>query len=149
MTAFVGVEGYTLPCGYILKELCIVFPNNEFDHYLFMKPEWILSDLVRKTIRYTTQHLNNLSYEDGDVSLSQLPSILDKIKDIKVYTYGDAAVKLLQNCLPTTLIENVQDQGYKMPTQLPDSKCFRKHNSRYCAKSKALAIQDFIDNLGN
>lgn len=145
MSAFVGVEGYTLPCGFILKELCIYFPNGEFNHYLFQKPDWLLSDVARKTIRYTTQNLNNLSYEDGDVPLSQLPGILNKIKDVTVYSYGEAAVKLLQKCLPTTLVENIQDQGYKMPAELPDSNCFRKHKQRYCAKAKAIAIQEFVD----
>ena len=70
---------------------------------------------------------------------------IQKIKDLKVYTYSDIAVKLLQQHLPTTAIENIQDQGYKMPPQLPNSKCFRKHNQRYCAKAKAIAIRKFVE----
>ena len=145
MSCFVGVDGFTLPSGFLIKELCIIYPNDEYNHFLFQKPDWLLSEVSKRTIRYTTQHLNNLSYEDGDIPYSLLSFILQKIKDLKVYTYSEIAVKLLQHHLPTTAIENIQDQGYKMPPQLPNSKCFRKHNQRYCAKAKAIAIRNFVE----
>ena len=145
MSVFVGLEGYTLPSGYMIKELCIIFPNGEYNHFLFQKPDWLLSEVSRRTIRYATQHLNNLSFEDGDIPYIILPSLLEKIKEFRVYTYSDIAQKFLQQHLPTTSIENIQTTGYQIPKELPDSKCFRDHNQRYCAKAKALEIKKFYE----
>lgn len=144
MSVFVGMDGYTLPAGFILKELCMVYPNDEYNHFLFKKPDSLLSQISKRTVRYATQHLNNLSYEDGDIPYTLIPNILDKIKDLKVYTYSEIAQKFLQEILPTTNIENVQNLGYQMPAKLPDSKCFRSHNQRYCAKAKAIAVKKFM-----
>ena len=145
MSVFIGLEGFTLPEGFIVKEICLIYPNDEYNHFLFKKPDGFLSEISKKTIRYTTQHLNNLSYEDGDISCNLLPAILEKVKDLTIYTYSDIAQKFLQHYLPTTAIENVQNQGNKIPSQLPDSKCFRSHNQRYCARAKAIAIKKFVD----
>ena len=145
MSVIVGLDGYTLPGQFVLKEICIQYPNGEFNHYLLKKPDGYLSELALKTVRYTTEHLSNLSYEDGDIPYNMIGDILDKIKDLRIYTYSDIAQRFLQNYLPTTAIENVQNRGYQLPKQLPDPKCFRSHNPRYCAKAKALAIKKFLD----
>ena len=145
MSVFIGLEGFTLPEGFIVKEICLIYPNDEYNHFLFKKPDGFLSEISKRTIRYTTQHLNNFSYEDGDIPYNLLPAILEKVKDLTIYTYSDIAQKFLQHYLPTTAIENVQNQGYKIPSQLPDSKCFRSHNQRYCARAKAIAITKFVD----
>ena len=91
MSVFVSVDGFTLSCGFLIKELCIIYPNVEYN---------------------------------GDIPYSLLSIILEKVKDLKVYTCSDVAVKLPQQNLPTTAIRNNQDQGFKMPARLPDSKCF-------------------------
>ena len=33
MFAYIGIEGYNIPSGFIIKELAIVHPNEEFDHW--------------------------------------------------------------------------------------------------------------------
>ena len=55
MTAYIGIDGFTLPSGFILKEMCILYPNDEYDHYLFKNPGWQLTEADRRTIRYTTK----------------------------------------------------------------------------------------------
>ena len=147
MSVFIGIDGFTLPSGFILKELCIIYPNNEFDHFLFKQPGWTLTEADKRTIRYTTQNLNKLCYEDGHISYDHIEKILDTVKDVTVHTYSDIAVVFLQKYLPTTVIKNIQCQGFIMPRVLPDSNCFRKHVSRYCAKAKALEIQKFVENF--
>ena len=151
MNVCVGVEGYTLPTGYILKELAIIYPNTEYAHYLFEKPEdVILSQRDEKTVRYATRYLNSLNYADGDIPYQQLESILQKLSDCTIYTYSEVAAKLIQELLPTTVVINTQDLGQKLSKQLPDSGCFRIHlNYRYCAKAKALSIIDFVENEQN
>ena len=147
MSAFIGVEGYTLSSGFILKELCIFYPNAEYDHFLFKMPGWYLTDGDKRTIRYTTQMLNNLSYLDGKVQYEEIVNILDPVKDSIIYTYSEIAVTFLQRYLPTTVIKNIQHDGYTMPNALPNSGCFRKHCPRYCAKSKAMDVKNFVENF--
>ena len=148
MDVFIGLEGYTLPSQYVLKELAILFPNEEYDHFLFMKPDnFRLTEKDYKTVRYITNDLNNISYDDGDVPYIQIGSILEKINQYKIYTYGVLAKNILQKYLPTTLIIDIQeDMKFKLQEELPDPKCFRLHNYkyRYCAKAKAIAIKNFL-----
>ena len=144
MSAFIGMEGYCLPSGFILKELCIIYPNNEFDHFLFKNPDLKLTKADKRTIRYTTEHLNELQYEDGNIPYEQIETILNSVKDFIIYTYSEIAVKNLQKYLPTTVIKNIQQYGFIMPKTLPESGCFRKHCQRYCGKAKSIQIKNFI-----
>ena len=105
MTAYIGIDGFTLPSGFILKEMCILYPNDEYDHYLFKNRGWQLTEANRRTIRYTTKNLNNLCYEDGFIPYEQIANILDSVKDVTICTYSEIAVTILQRYLPTTVIE--------------------------------------------
>ena len=144
MSVFIGIEGYTLPCGFILKELCIFYPNKEFDHFLFKSPDLTLTEADKRTIRYTTENLNELQYEDGHIPYDQIGEILNSVKDLIIYTYSEVAVKNLQKYLPTTVIKNIQHDGFIMPKTLPESGCFRKHCQRYCGKAKSIQIKNFM-----
>ena len=115
-----------------------------YNQYLIKNPERILAESERRTVQYTTQNLNNLCYFEGDIPYNMIPTLLNPLKDCKLYTYSVMAVKVLQIYLADTFIENIQNQGYKMPATLPDSKCFRAHNQRYCAKAKALEIMKYM-----
>lgn len=146
MNAYVGIEGFNIPSGYIIKELAIVYPNEEYDHYLFKNPNnFPLTEKDVKTIRHITRYLNNLSYTDGDIPYSSVSSVLQKLEDYAIFTYGSQAQRLLQGFLPTATITNTQDVGHKLDQHLPDPSCFRIHNFRYCAKAKAIAMQTFIE----
>ena len=151
MNAYVGVEGYTLPSRYILKELAIIYPNTEYAHYLFEKPkDVVLSQQDEKTVRYATRHLNSINYADGDMPYQQLEPILLRLSDYTIYTYSEIATKLIQKFLPTTVVINTQDLGQKLSKHLPDPNCFRLHqNYRYCAKAKAAEVKDFVENEQN
>ena len=143
MNAIVTMDGYTLPSGFILKELCIMYSNGEYDYFLFSKPDIPLTAKDKETIQYTTANLNNISFDDGDIPYTLIQPILEKVKHFRVYTYSDIATRILQGYLPTTFIKNIQEIGkFKLPTELPDSKCFRNHNQRYCAKAKAIAVYE-------
>ena len=58
MNAYVGVEGFVTKSGFILKELCIYYDGDEFDHYLFKKPSWELTNVDLGTIQYISSQLN-------------------------------------------------------------------------------------------
>ena len=144
MPVFIGIEGYTLPSGFILKELCIIYPNDDWEQYLFQSPIVDLTEADERTIRYASKNLNGLGYSDGYIAYSQIGNTLDPVKDDTIYTYSDIAVCTLQKYLPTTVIINIQDKGFLMPKKLPDSGCFRKHCQRYCAKAKAIEVKKFM-----
>ncbi len=62
MEAYVAIEGFTLPSGFVLKELAVIYANGEYDHHLFAPPPcefFILTDADKRTIRYTTGNLSN------------------------------------------------------------------------------------------
>ena len=144
MEVFIAIDGYTLKSGFVIKEICYIYRNGDFNHYLIRNPERILSESERRTVRYTINHLNNLCYFDGDIPYNLISTLLEHLCNFKLYTYGEIAVKVLQEYLPNTEIENIQNHGYKMPATLPDSKCFRSHNQRYCAKAKAFDIKKYL-----
>lgn len=151
MDVYIGLEGYTLPCRYIVKEMSVIFPNAEYSHYIFEKPnDIVLTAQDQTTIRYATRNLNSLNYADGDVPYNQLGVIFSKLDDFVIYTYSIIASKLIQSYLPTTVVINTQDLGHKLPKELPDPNCFRLHqNYRYCAKAKAAEVKDFVENGQN
>ena len=148
MNAFIGIEGFTLPSGFVAKEICILFPNQEFCHFIFKAPaNSQLSAVDCRTIRFATDKLNNLSWHDGFVSYETIPEILEEFQQYKIFTYGAVAQRFIQELLPLSIVTNVQDIGYSMQTVLPDPACCRDHPPRYCAKAKAIAIGDFVETI--
>ena len=149
MAVFIAVDGYTLPCAFVVKELCIMFSGGEYNHFLLKPPvNQHLTDVDKRTICFTTRHLNNLHYNDGDTPYENLHQILSKYSEYWVYTYSEPAVKLLQRALPTSVITNIQDLGFKMPKMLPNPACCRVHNPRYCAMAKAIAVKNYLELRG-
>ena len=157
MNAYTSIEGFLTKSGFILKELCIFYDGEEFDHYMFEKPNWTLTGKDLETVRYASTELNGLQLYDGTIPYKEIGGILQSIKDYQIYTFSDLAVKTLRKYLPVTKkIKNIQDLGFEMPKQLPNSHCFRSHNVldrkhyctspryRYCAKAKALEVRDFM-----
>ena len=159
MNAYVGVEGFLTKSGFILKELCIFYDDERFDHYIFKEPTWTWELTYRdwETIHYISSQLNGLHLYDGAIPYKDIDGILEGIRGYEIYTFSDLAVKTLRGYLPDTKkIKNIQDLGFEMPKQLPNSHCFRSHTVldqkhyftspryRYCAKAKAQEVRDFM-----
>ena len=151
------MEGFLTKSGFIIKELCIFYDGEDFDHYMFEKPNWRLTYADLETVRYASTQLNGLNLCDGSIPYKEIGGILRGIRDCQIYTFSDLAVKTLRKYLPNTKkIKNIQDLGFEMPKLLPNSHCFRSHNVwdkkhyvtapryRYCAKAKALEVRDFM-----
>ena len=60
MSVYTGIEGFLTKSGYIVKELCIFYDGEEFDHYMFEKPNWRLTGADLETVRYASTQLNGL-----------------------------------------------------------------------------------------
>ena len=148
MQIYIGIEGFTLTSGFILKEMSICFTNREFRHLLFQQPSNLkLSPRDIFTIRYATQHINRLSFTDGDVPYMCIPDILERYKDSTIFTYGDCALNFLQRYLQTSTIINIKEYRFKMPSALPKPSCFRNHTPRNCSLAKALQIRTFVESI--
>ena len=144
--AFVAVDGFQLQHDWVVKELTLLFDNGEFNHILFAPPEdYIYTNIDPQTIRYTTEHLNGLNFQDGSVPYSYLEDHIGKLKTCKIYCYGQATRKLILNYLPFSTIVNIQELGFKMPNRLPSSECGRNHISRYFSLSKAKVVKKFVN----
>ena len=145
MEIYVALEGFTLRSGFIVKELCVMFLNGEYNIFLFQPPvDRCLSHVEQRTVCYTTRQLNNLSYEDGDIPYETLYHIISKYSDYTIFTFSDVAQRLLQEALPSTKVTNIQSFGFNMPAVLPPPSCCRMHNPRYCALAKCIEIKNFI-----
>ena len=159
MNAYVGVEGFLTKSGFILKELCIFYDDERFDHYIFKEPTWTwgLTNRDLETIQYISSQLNGLHLYDGSIPYKEITEILRCIGSYQIYTFSNLAVKTLREYLPDTKkIKNIQDFGFEMPKQLPNSHCFRSHSVlnqkhyftspryRYCTKAKAREVRDFM-----
>ena len=146
MDVFVAFEGFTLPSGFIVKELTILHPNGEYNHYIIKKPNHTyLNKQEERTVRYVTRHIHGINYNDGDVPYEQLNTILQKLEEYTIYTYSTVAETLLHALLPTTVVIDVKELGHNLPKELPNPNCFRHHiKYRYCSKAKAIAIKNFL-----
>ena len=146
MNAYVGFEGYVTRSGFIHKELCIYYDGDAYDHCLFKKPQWNLSEMDMATVRFATLQLNGLQYNDGGIPYKEIDQILNNIEKHNIYTFCEVAVETLKRYLPNNpKIKNIQDLGYEMPKRLKYSYCFRAHTPRYCAKSKAQEVKNFMN----
>ena len=146
MEVYIGLEGYMLPQGYIVKELVILHTNDEYDHYILEAPkDLVLSPKDSYTIRWVTKNLNQLSYSDGFIPYNALTRIFQGVCNMTIYTHGCIATDFIQKYLPTTIVINTHINGFKLPELLPAVECSRFHPARYCAKAKAKAIKDYVE----
>ena len=149
-SAFVGVEGFTLPGRFIVKELTLLFTNGEFNHTLFAPPlDFHPTNEDLSTIKYTTNTIHGLTFTEGDMPHIKLQDVLGRLEDCKVLCYGEHTRKLIQNYIPFNPVVDVQRTGFVMPKQLPPNDCGRNHPGRNCSMSKAQAVKTFYENLNN
>ena len=62
MNAYVGVEGFLTKSGFILKEPCIFYDGEGFDHYIFKERTWELSNRYLEMIHHISSQLNGLQF---------------------------------------------------------------------------------------
>ena len=77
---YVGVEGFLLKSGYIVKELSYVYEDDRRDHYRFAAPEGLfLTPAEALTVRYVSKNLNGLSLNDIGIKYDQLHDIVSQL----------------------------------------------------------------------
>ena len=96
MNAYVGFEGYSTKSGYIHKELCIFYDGDNYDHFIFKKPDFELTRKDMASVRFVSRQLNGLDFNDGSVPYNEIKEILKKIENYNIYTFSDFAVETLR-----------------------------------------------------
>ena len=80
MEVYIGLEGYLLPRGYIVKEVAILHTTEHYEHYIIKAPEDIFLTLKDvETVCMVTKKMNRLSYSDGFIPYNMLARIFDSI----------------------------------------------------------------------
>jgi len=145
MSVFVGAEGFQLEKQFVVKELYLLAAEGpDHRHFFFKAPLMHLSMAHRRTIRYCTRYIHELSWSEGDVPYSCVYPILKKMENMVLYCYGNATANFLRAVLPTSVVVDTQAEGYQMPHVIPDKPCFCQHNTRHCAAAKAHAIRAHV-----
>lgn len=144
----VTLEGFTLPSGYIIKELTVLSDNNdEYQHFHFNAPENYQptpSDLT--TINYATRYLNQLTLSDDSLlPYSTINAILQNLVKHTIYVAGHSACSFIKSHLPlSNIIDITSTCDFKYPKILNPVDCFKAHRPRYCSLAKARCIKNFM-----
>ena len=143
MNVFICMEGFQLGRLFVPKEVTVLSEGEEWRHFLLLPPTTTLSENDNRTIRYTTRNVHEITWTDGDIPHYSIHSILRKFQDSTIYTYGYSTTNYLRSVLPTTVIVDVQKEGYEMADVLPKKGCFLIHDPRHYSLAKAHAVRDY------
>ena len=117
MSIFVGAEGFQLGNTFILTVLHLsVGDSTDYKHFVFKAPLLPFTAIERRSIRYCTRYLHQISRTEGDVPYSALVPIIKKMESSTLYCYGYTTARFLRKLLPTSIIIDTQ-------TELRVTKC--------------------------
>ena len=143
------LEGFTIPSGYIIKELTVINDqNDEYQHFHFSAPkDFQPTSIDRLTINYATRNLNQLSLSDDSLlPYGAIDVILQNLVYTTIYVAGDSAYKFIKSHLPlSNIIDIISTLDFKYPKTLPPAGCFKTHRPRYCSLAKARCIKNFME----
>jgi hypothetical protein len=143
----VTLEGFTLPSGYLVKELTILYTNNDYQHFHFKSPEdFAPTGSELRTIKYATSYLHQLPlYDRNPLPYSMLATIVTSLRDDTIVVAGSAAFNLIRDFLPfSRIIDICESYNFKYPPALPPTHCFRNHQPRHCSLAKGQFISLFF-----
>ena len=143
--AAAAIQGFTTQNGgFILRELTLIFPIEQEQHFQFKNPETIyLNPDEMKIAKFSQRHLNGFSPTDNEsccLSAAVYPKILEEIQHCRIYCAGETE--------PDTKVIDVYsliDFNYPTQLQLDDPSCFKLHRYRYCSLAKARYLTQKLD----
>ena len=143
-TVYVGVEGFVLKTGFIVKQLSFLYEGNgEYENFLFSPPKMTLSASDLKTVNWCTKNLHNLDWDEGLIPYSSVQHIMNSLTNCHIVCHGHAAERFVRTMLPNTRVTDTTSLGHKLPTEVYHKTCGRRHAGRNCALSKAYYISTF------
>ena len=147
-----AVEGFsTQNGGLILRELTLIFPNGQEQHFQFKNPETMcLNSEEMKTAKFTQRHLNGFSPTSNEsccLPAAVYPKILEEIQHCRIYCAGESARYFFTQNLPDTHIVDVYSLfDFRYPVEFSENpNCFKLHRYRYCSLAKARYLAQQLD----
>ena len=126
----------------MVKEMTMLYePGTEYDHFLFAPPTEALSAVDQKTVNWTTKNLHRLHWTEGLVPYDSLLGILDSISRCTIVCHGCTTSNYLMKMLPNALVIDTSKK-FKLPREIPNFDCGRKHDGRHCSLAKAKFIRE-------
>ena len=138
-----AVEGFpTLNGGLILRELTLIFPNGQEQHFQFKNPETMCLDRDEmETAKFCQRYLNGFSPDHNEtccLPAAVYPRILEEIEHCRIYCAGETARFFFARHLPNSHIVDVYSLfDFRYPTEFSNPNCFKHHRYRYCTLAKA------------
>ena len=148
----VAIEGFpTQNNGYILRELTLVFPNKDEQHFHFKNPEAMcLNDDEMKSAKFCERNLNGFSPTNDEsccLPATVYPKILEGIKKCRIYCAGVTAHDFFARHLQDSHIVDVYTLfDFRFPNNFPlNPNCFKHHRYGYCTLAKARYLFQELD----
>jgi hypothetical protein len=152
--AVIDIQGFRVP-EFVPKELAI-FDGRHMAHYVF-EPPYSIDQLTfnqQRSVRWLENNYHQLRWTDGDVKLSRLKPVLDRIRDNYDEVYCKGAMK--REFLYTYFGENftihdLRDAPYlrekpKDMAKYLNTDCMY-HKRGMCALSNVKVFYNYINNM--
>ena len=146
-----AIEGFTTQNeGFILRELTLIFPNEQEQHFQFKNPEnMYLNPDEMKIAKFSQRHLNGFSPTDNEsccLPAAVYPKILEEIQYCRIYCAGEIERCFFAKNLPDSKVIDVYSLiDFNYPTQLDNPNCFKLHRYRNCSLAKARYLIQRLD----
>ena len=139
-----AVEGFpTKNGGLILRELTLIFPNSQEQHFQFKNPDdMCLNEDEMKTAKFCQRHLNGFSPTSNEsccLPAAVYVTVLQEIQHCRIYCAGEIARHFFSLNLPDTHVIDVYSLfDFRYPHEFSENpNCFKLHRYRYCTLAKA------------
>ena len=146
-----ATEGFsTQNGGFILRELTLIFPNEQEQHFQFKNPDTMyLNPDEMNMAKFSQRNLNGFSPTDNEsccLPTAVYPKILEEIQHCRIYCAGEIERCFFARNLPDTEVIDVYSLfDFKYPAQLDNPGCFKLHRYRYCSLAKARYLAQKLD----
>ena len=138
-----AIEGFPMENGgYILRELTLLFPNDQEQHFQFKNPSNMCLNIDEmRTAKFCQRHLNGFSPTDDEsccLPAEVYPKILETIQHSRIYCAGETTRLFFARHLPDASITDVYSLfDFRYPKEFSENPgCFKMHRFRYCTLAK-------------
>ena len=147
------VEGFpTRNGGLILRELTLIFPNGQEQHFHFKNPETMcLNEVEMAAAKFCQRHQNGFSPTDNEsccLPAAVYPKVLEEIKHCRIYCAGESKRNFFARHLPDAHIVDVctiLDFCYPANLAGYPNCTFKLHRNRFCTLSKGRYLADQLE----
>ena len=146
-----AAEGFCVKNGgFVLRELTLIFPDGDEQHFQFKNPEDLcLDDAEMKIAKFAERYLHGFSPTSDEnccLPYAVYPKILEVIQNCRIYCAGELFRRFFTSNLPNSHVIDVYSLfDFRYPNELDNPGCFKLHRYRYCSLAKARWIRQKLE----